>query len=204
MLTNFHDFCSFTFHLGPRIIIFGTQNNLDILKPCPSLHIDGTFKVSTQLFCQLLTVYREIPDFSKRNSWTFPLVFILLSHNDADIYQEAFSHLALLREFGPDTVVVDFEPALLKSISTAFPSASGDGCNFYFCQATLRWLNNHRLKNSYNKSVNNPITGELEHSQIRVWVQRFQMIAFVPLDEVVFTFTSLQEQILDSSTSPSI
>ena len=45
------------------------------------------------------------------------------------------------------------------------------------------WLYNHRLKRSSGKSVNNPITGKLEHSQIRVWVQRFQMIAFVPLDE---------------------
>ena len=45
------------------------------------------------------------------------------------------------------------------------------------------WLYNHRLRRSSEKSANNPITGKLEHSQIRVWVQRFQMIAFVLLDE---------------------
>ena len=45
------------------------------------------------------------------------------------------------------------------------------------------WLYNHRLRRSSEKSVNNPITGKLEHSQIRLWVQRFQMIAFVLLDE---------------------
>ena len=131
-----------------RAIIFGTQKNLDVLKQYPSWYIDGTFKVSPQLFYQLITVHGEIPDFSNGNPWTFPLVYILLTHKDADIYQEVFSHLTTLRDFSPDTVMVDFEPALRRSISTAFPSASVDGCFFYFCQATLRWLYNNGLKRS--------------------------------------------------------
>ena len=178
-----------------RAIIFGTQKNLDVLKRCPSWYINGTFKVSPQLFYQLITVHEEIPDFSNGNPWTFPLVYILLTHKDADIYMEAFSHLATLRDFSPDTVMVDFEPALRKSISTAFPSASVDGCFFHFCQATLRWLYNNGLKRSYEKSVNNPTTGKLEHSEIRVWVRRIQMLAFVPVDEVVSTFMFLQDHI---------
>ena len=52
-----------------------------------------------------------------------------------------------------------------------------------------------QLKRSYEKSVNNPTTGKWEHSEIKVWVRRIQMLAFVPVDEVVSTFMFLQDHI---------
>ena len=36
-----------------------------------------------------------------------------------------------------DVIMTDFERGLRNSISSAFPSATMDGCLFHFCQATL-------------------------------------------------------------------
>ena len=140
-----------------RAIIFGTQKNLDVSKRCPSWYIDGTFPHSFSISLSRCTGKFLISAMVTRGP---SLVYILLTHKDADIYQEVFSHLTTLRDFSPDTVMGNFEPALLKSISTAFPSASVGGSFFHFCQATLRWLYNNGLKRSYEKSVNNPTTGK--------------------------------------------
>lgn len=178
-----------------RIIIFGTQKNLDILLRCPSWYVDGTFKCSPHLFYQMITIHGEVPDFENGNPWVFPLVYILLTHKDADIYKETFEYLATLRDFKPDVIMSDFERALRNSLSSAFPTASMDGCHFHFCQAVLRWVREHGLKRAYERGTKDPVTGKYEMSQVRIWVRRFHMLAFVPEDEVVPSFISLLEHI---------
>ena len=69
-----------------RLIMFGTQKNLDQLLRCPSWYIDSTFSSSPELFYQLLTIHGEIPDHHSGNPWIFPLIYILLTKKDTDIY----------------------------------------------------------------------------------------------------------------------
>lgn len=40
-----------------RLIIFGTRNNLDILKICQTIAMDGTFSIAPPLFRQLFTIH---------------------------------------------------------------------------------------------------------------------------------------------------
>lgn len=44
---------------GHRLIIFGTQKNLDFLVRCDGLFMDGTFGIVPGLFFQLYTIHGE-------------------------------------------------------------------------------------------------------------------------------------------------
>lgn len=43
-----------------RLVIFGTQENLDILKLCETIAMDGTFKIVPPLFKQLFTMHGNL------------------------------------------------------------------------------------------------------------------------------------------------
>ena len=62
-----------------RIIMFGSQLNLDMLWECPSWYVDATFESSPQLFYQVLSIHGKTPDYEYVNPWTFP-VFTSVSH----------------------------------------------------------------------------------------------------------------------------
>ena len=118
-----------------RITVLATQPNLLLLKRSPSWYVDATFRVTPQLFYQLLVIYAEIPNHQGGAPWVFPCVYMLLTHKDTDIYLEGFIFLNSLLDFSPQTIMVDFEKALRNSLSQVFPSAVVDGCYFHFCQA---------------------------------------------------------------------
>lgn len=42
-----------------RLVIFGTQSNLQFMAECTELFMDGTFKVTPRLFNQLYTIHGE-------------------------------------------------------------------------------------------------------------------------------------------------
>lgn len=58
-----------------RFVMFGTKQNLQILKSCETLSMDGTFKITPPLFSQLYTIHGEIKN-------AFPLlispIFLIL------------------------------------------------------------------------------------------------------------------------------
>ena len=174
-----------------RIVMIGTQKNLDQLWECPSWYIDATFKSSPQLFYQVLSIHGEIPDYEDGNPWTFPCVYICLTHKDEELYDEAFKVLAGLRDFTPDVIMTDFERGLRNSLSSAFPSATIDGCLFHFCQATLKWVRKNGLKKANEEGKRDPVTERYSPSQVRVWVRRLQHLAFLPVDDVASAFTFL-------------
>ena len=77
----------------------------------------------------------------------------------------------------------------------SFPSATMDGCLFHFCQATLNWVRKNGLKKAYEEGERDPVTGRYNPSQVRVWVQRLQHLAFVPINDVPSSFTYLCDEI---------
>lgn len=48
-----------------RFVIFGTRENLDLLKLCDVIAMDGTFKISPPLFKQLFTIHGNVFYFCK-------------------------------------------------------------------------------------------------------------------------------------------
>lgn len=76
-----------------------------------------------------------------------------------------------------------------NSLSSAFPSATIDGCRFHICQAILKWVRKNGLKRHTKKR--DPVTGRYSPSQVRMWVRRLQHLAFLPVDDVTSAFTFL-------------
>ena len=181
-----------------QIIIFGTKDNLDKLQECPSWYVDGTFKPCPELFYQLLTFHGEIPNHEDGNPWTFPCVYLLLTHKDEELYVEVFSVLAGLHDFNPETIMSDFESALRNAMATAFPGADLDCCFFHHCQAVLGWIVRHGLKKIYKQGVVDTATGRYQPGPVRIWVRRLQHLAFLPVDDVVAAFHLLLEEIPSS------
>ena len=92
------------------IIILATSRNLDILEESTSWYVDGTFSTCPQLFYQVLAIHAEIPN-PNGASWVFASTYIVLTHKDTPIYSECFEALSALRNFAPDTIMVDYELA---------------------------------------------------------------------------------------------
>ena len=63
-----------------RIIIFGTQTNIQSLQQSKSWYIDGTFDCCPQQFDQLITIQAEFQstDINDNSSWCSPCLRILL------------------------------------------------------------------------------------------------------------------------------
>ena len=181
-----------------RIIIFGTKGNLEKLQGCPSWYVDGTFKPCPELFYQLLTFHGEIPDHEDGNPWTFPCIYILLTHKDEELYVEAFTILASLAQLNPDTIMSDFELALRNALAAAFPDADLDCCFFHHCQGVIGWIARHGLKKQYEQGVVDPATGRYTPGPFRIWVRRLQHLAFVPVDDVPAAFHLLLDEIPSS------
>ena len=57
---------------------------------------------------------------------------MVLTHKGTSTYTESFDALVALRNFAPEAIMVDYELALRNTLGASFPSASVDGCFFYF------------------------------------------------------------------------
>ena len=60
-----------------------------------------------------------------------PLVYVLLIGKSTDDYNDFFEQLLLQYDYEPESILVDFENATLKSIKTMFPNATPVG-NFSY------------------------------------------------------------------------
>ncbi|KRZ50160.1 hypothetical protein T02_4167 [Trichinella nativa] len=71
-------------------------------------------------------------------------------------YQQMFTiHAAALGVvLQPQTVICDFETALIRTLLATFPGVHIQGCYFHICQAVLRKVTNLGMRNSYiNEAV---------------------------------------------------
>ena len=91
-----------------RLLIFSTEQNLDLVKSTAQWHADGTFKCCPALFYQLYTVHGVL------NGHTIPLVYMLLKRKTRKLYLRALNEL---KEINPclqlSRITIDFEIACL-------------------------------------------------------------------------------------------
>jgi hypothetical protein len=65
-------------------------------------------------------------------------------------YDEMFKTITDLKpNINPTDVTMDFEPAAIASLRTAFPQANINGCFFHLCQAVYRAVVRFGLKTEY-------------------------------------------------------
>ena len=97
--------------------------------------------------------------------------------------------------FQPDTIMVDFEAGLQKSLASTFPDATVDSCNFHFCQALYRNNGLHGLKIDYDRVIVE--NGTRKYTPVRIWIRRLMGLPFLYDDNVVYAFEALVDAMPD-------
>ncbi|KRX51856.1 hypothetical protein T09_12349 [Trichinella sp. T9] len=130
------------------VLIFCTEENLSVLSEHSVWSMDGTFKIVPEWYQQMFTIHVFIA------GKLVPLVYCLTVHKDLSTYCEIFDNLilkaaALGLVLQPQTVICDFETALIPALQGTFPGVNIQGCYFHFCQAVLRKVTDLGMRTSY-------------------------------------------------------
>ena len=108
---------------GPeRILIFGTQRNLEMLESSQYWLADGTFKTAPELFMQVYVIHalRGGPD-PLQNGHLLPSLFILLTNKTQVTYTRMWQQIKVLCPYAhPNQMIMDFEKAAINSFEQVF------------------------------------------------------------------------------------
>ena len=127
---NFKLFDSGLENPGNRIMIFGTEANLERFERHRLWHVDGTFKSAPGLFYQVFTIHGNVYD------ETLPLVWGLLCDKEEATYKRVFEEIHRLRPgLNPERIMLDFETAIHNAVRSVWPAAVLRGCHFHHSQA---------------------------------------------------------------------
>ncbi|KRX77068.1 hypothetical protein T06_3034 [Trichinella sp. T6] len=157
---------------GIQTVGLPTDENIRELDGHTVWCMDGTFKIVPewhhQMFC--IHVFKE--------GKLIPLVYCLTVRRDLPTYHVIFDNLilkaaALVVVLQPQTVIYDFETALIPAVQASFPSVQIQGCYFHFCQAVLWKVAELRLRTRY-----------LHETETKKKIKMLMATAFLPLPEV--------------------
>ena len=118
-----------------RILIFSSDEQLDILQNAEDFLADGTFKVVPEIFYQLYTIHVMHRDH------VVPVIYALLRRKNADTYHRLINEiLKFAPRWSPRTIMIDFEQATIGVYQTIFPAVLLSGCFFHLRQSLHRKL----------------------------------------------------------------
>ena len=151
------------------IRLSATNENLMKLVEADTLYVDGTFQTCPRVFYQIFTIHAT---YAGKH---IPLVYCLLPNKRQETYERVFRIIQekadqLGLNLMPQTVLSDFELAIMQALRTIFPAAVVKGCYFHFCQALMRKVQHLHLQIPYQ-----------QNGDVRVFVRKTAALAFVPL-----------------------
>ncbi|KRZ00056.1 hypothetical protein T11_8057, partial [Trichinella zimbabwensis] len=118
-----------------RILIFGSQRKLAILRESRTWYVDGTFQSAPPLFCQIYVILAEAL------GGVHPVLYALLPDKSRSTYDRLFDMVKeIVPEANPRSISCDFEMAAFNAIRTAFPAVRLHGCLFHLAQNMRRHL----------------------------------------------------------------
>lgn len=118
-----------------RILIFASDEQVDIIQDTEDFLVDGTFKVVPEIFYQLFIVHGIFRDH------VVPLVYALLRRKNTETYENLIAEiLKIAPRWSPRTIMLDFEQASISAFESAFPNAALSGCYFHLRQSIHRKL----------------------------------------------------------------
>lgn len=123
----------------PRILVFSTKDNLKKLGRSSAWFSDGTFSVAPSLFTQLFTIHGMYEDVA------LPFVYALLPDKAQTSYtkvlqvvkEKAAEYNITMPE--PETLVSDFELAIVNAVKAVFPHSTIRLCFFHLGQSVYRY-----------------------------------------------------------------
>ena len=95
--------------------------------------VDGTFRVVPEIFYQLYITY------SIYCHHVVSIVFALLRRKDAETYKRLINEIhKFARSWLPQSIMLNFEQACIKTYKTSFPNVKLSGCYFHLRQNMYR------------------------------------------------------------------
>mgnify|MGYP002864159244 CR=1 FL=1 len=95
--------------------------------------VDGTFKVSPEIFYQVFiihAVYRK---------HVVPVIYSILRRKNGGTYTRLINEIVnIAPNWSPTSVMMDFEQASINALKKKFPSVSLSGCYFHLRQSIQR------------------------------------------------------------------
>ena len=164
-----------------KILIFATDEMLNIMQEAETLFMDGTFYVCPRLWYQLYSIHCMV------DKVMFPVAYALLPNKTRETYVRLFTLLNTAvqtrtgTEPSPRFIQTDFEAAAIKATQDVYPDADIRGCFFHYCQAVLRNVAEKGLAVEYKT---NP--------EIQRHVRR--AAALLPLDQVRDVWVDVMEE----------
>ena len=127
---------------GLRVLLFSTDESLNILARAQTILCDGTFRICPYLWYQVFVISAEFRD----NSFV-PVCFGLLpdkkrrSYDDFfNLLKDALEHPSRNLELSAEWMMSDFEHNIRASWESIFPGITGKGCHFHYAKVCIMSL----------------------------------------------------------------
>ena len=156
-----------------RILAYCSEEGLDLLLNKPHWFCDGTFKASPDIFYQIFSLHVYI------SGAVVPVLYAMLPNKTRETYVRLLTKLSEMRDFHPESILTDFETAILSAFSDVFPDAARTGCFFHFSQCIFRQVQQHGLVTDYAVP------------EFSIFVRMLAAFAFVPEKDVITSFETL-------------
>ena len=141
-----------------RILVFATKENLRTLFKSRIWFADGTFKTAPDIFLRLFTTF-----FACTTKTTFHscMPYALLENKLELSYTavlqavKAMTTAAGIHVLDPQTVIADFEVAIINAVKFELPNANLRLCFYHLGQSTWKSVQEHGLQADYINTKKN-------------------------------------------------
>ena len=121
---------------GLRVLLFSTDESLNILARAQTVLADGTFRITPNLWYQTFIISAEFRD----NSFV-PVAFGLLPDKKRRSYDDFFTllkkalqHPSRNLELSAEWMMADFEINIRAAWESTFPGIQTKGCHFHYAK----------------------------------------------------------------------
>ncbi|CAF3042399.1 unnamed protein product [Rotaria sp. Silwood2] len=165
--------------VGGRLIMFSSNEQIDLLLNSSTWFCDGTFKTRPIMFSQVYIIQCLVGD------EVFPAIYALTSNRKRKTYEEMIKvilHLAADRNklLPVETIVSDYEEAWLLTVEEMLPNVVRLGCFFHFTQSCYRNIQRLGLSKLYE-----------DEPDVRLALRKFLGLALLPRNQVKKCFKLL-------------
>ena len=166
-----------------RLLVFGTDESLQLLAGSTSWFMDGTFSVVPYLFGQLYVIHGEV------GTDRCPLLYALMQRQTQSSYKELFNFISLKCHADPSSITVDFEKCAHQAIRSVFGNdVAIRGCFYHLTQSTWRKIQNLGLTDAYK-----------DNEEFRLFCGQLDSMALLPIDRVQEGMAHLKSNIPEVS-----
>ena len=162
-----------------RMFIFALEIGLHLLRESKDWYADGTFKVCSEIFYKLYTIY------GKRNRQIFPVVCCLLPNKTQTIFRRILEQIFdCVGDNRLQDVVVDFQCAAINAFHLIGENIDMKGCFYHFSSNTWKKVQHFGLQKRYN-----------EGQEFTLQTRILYAVAFMPPDNAIAGFEELSDLI---------